>query len=72
MPTSVHTYNFPCVFSRDCILSTTTGFRKSLYLCYRECQIAAVSPADFKDIILSLISEPDVFSLLKERKKSLF
>lgn len=27
-----------------------------------------MSPAVFKDIILSLISEPDVFSLLKERK----
>lgn len=68
MPASVYTFNFSCVFSRDCILSTTTGFRKSLYLCSRECQIAAVSSAVFKDIILSLISEPDVFSLLKERK----
>lgn len=44
------------------------GFIKSLYLCFRECQIAAASPAVFKDIINSLISEPDVFSLLKERK----
>lgn len=65
MPACVHTFDFSWLFSRDCILSTTTDFRKSLYLCSRECQISAVSFAALQDIILSLISEPDVFSLLK-------
>lgn len=66
MPINVLKFTFAhCISSRDCILSATSGLRKFLLLCSRECRTAAESV--FRDIIISQISELGSSSGLKEK-----